>query len=544
LDIKKVLDSEPSPFESQAQPATKAMASEEPAPSPVVAVPPGASATRAAGVLSHYADAGPSALASDVVQKAVAWGRHQHFSPALIAELQTAVGASATGSYDEATVQAVASTQRLKGEVADGKAGQKTREILGLKSSAKAAAPAKGKTQVSQHIQPPKEGVSVALFNQFDTQKTNKGDLEFERRADQYAKEYQAAGLRDGALVWNKSTPFKGLDALTSSIQDIHRALVNYVHPSEAKPAAADVVQAANPAEPAPANSNDLAAHSAVATSDSSGIDEQADHAEEKKESDHSTQIKHLAIFTHGMEYGIDTNPDAHSYRDGLHKDLDRKHPSNIGEFVTNVSDALTPDVSVQLYACSTGRDKEQGKKAELEMPKGDEHLGSDSFAAHLAEELSDQGHKEASVFAHINAKHTTENPYARVFGNEADDQVGGKPLFDLLYSAEFTDGEILKLVPDYFTRPPEEQEQLYGRMRAMMWDHYIDSIYKEHNRRDHGGKMAFGHQTYMGMATFQDPEGSSAKLQADFQTRWLTKARQHAILAEHPSRPHKDHSQ
>ncbi len=88
-----------------------------------------------------------------------------------------------------------------------------------------------------------------------------------------------------------------------------------------------------------------------------------------------------------------------------------------------------------------------------------------------------------------------------------------------------------MKLVPDYFTRPPAEQEQLHARMRALMWDHYVDCIYSEHHRRDKGGHLAFGRQTYNGMEAFQDPVGTAQKFQADFQTRWLTDKRRHDIL-------------
>lgn len=518
MDRKHAPLPEQSPFAAARQPAAQpSVATGEPAPAPLLTAGAGGQASASAQVLSHYADGAPSALAPDALHRAVAWGGHQHFSRDQLLALQTAAGAPATGAYDEATAGAVAQTQRLHGEAPDGKAGAKTRTALGIQDAPKGATQAKGHVLAAGTKQPPKEGVSVALFNQFNTKKTGKGDLEFERRADNYAKQYQAAGLRNGALAWGKSTPFQGVDGLTSAIQGLHEALVESVHGDKAS---APKAEAPGQAGPAP-GAVSLETHDAANAKGIESPEKSAAEPEEKSEAvDRSTQIRHLSIFTHGMEYGIDTNPDKHSYRDGLHKDLDRKHRSNIGEFVTNVSGALTPDVSVQLYACSTGRDNEEGKKAELEEPPEGERHGGDSFAAHLAEELQEKGHGEASVFAHINAKHTTENPYARVFGYEADGAEGGKSLFELLYSAEFVDGELLKLVPNLFSRPAEEQEQFHVRMRATMWEHYIDRIYREHQRRDHGGEMAFDRKTYMGMETFQNPQSSAAKLHADFQAR------------------------
>jgi len=497
----------------------------EPAPAPIQ-VPHQASAGAAAGVLGHYAE-GAAPLSDESAASAVAWGRHQHFSKEKLSALQNAVGAPATGQYDLPTARAVAATQRLHGLFADGQAGLKTRQVLGVESSPAAKGPATAKGKAAPAGQPPKEGVSVALFNKFNIANTEKGDLEFERRADDYAKQYKAAGLRDEALVWNKSTPFKGLSALTSAIRSIHTALGEYVHQNGA-------AAKAPAAHPEPAHSADTGTAAAQVASGASPSE-----SKEDSETEHparSTQIKHLAIFTHGMEYGIDTNPNKHTYADGLHKNHKGFPASNIPAFVKSASEALTPDVSVQLYACSTGREDEQGKAAELQMPQEGERRGADSFSAHLAEDLRENGHKEASVYAHINAKHTTENPFARVFGYEAGEEMGGKSMFDLLYPSEFTNGELLKLVPDLFARSADEQEQLHDRMRAAMWRHYLDCILSEHHRRNGGKDTVFGRRTYTGMEMFRDPNGTATKLQADFQSRWMTDERRADILRKLPT--------
>lgn len=525
LDFLSAKGSAREPFATPLTGPAKVEPQAEPAPAPIRG-PERANAAAAATVLGHYAE-GAEPLSEEAAEKAVTWGRHQHFSKEKISAIQAATGAPATGQYDVATARAVAATQRLHGLFADGQAGLKTRQTLGVENgpAAKGAAVAKGKAAPAG--QPPKEGVSVALYNKFNIDKTEKGDLEFERRADDYAKQYKAAGLRDEALVWNKSTPFQGLSALTSAIRGIHTALGEYVH-QQGPPAKA---QAAQPREQIQAPSM-----VAAATQMPSALEPAAKDDSEAEQPDRSTQIKHLAIFTHGMEYGIDTNPNKHTYADGLHKNHKGFPASNIPAFVKSVSEALTPDVSVQLYACSTGREEDQGKSSELEMPQEGERRGGDSFSAHLADELREKEHKESSVYAHINAKHTTENPYARVFGYEAGEEMGGKSMFDMLYPSEFTNGELLKLAPDLLSRSADEQEQLHGRMRAAMWRHYLDCIQGEHHRRDAGKDTVFGRRTYTGMEMFQDPSGTATKLQADFQSRWLTDERRADILRKLPS--------
>ena len=510
----------------------------EPAPAPLAVVSPGGSATGAANVLAHYAD-DSATLNPEATSKAIRWAHHQHFTKEKLGVLQAAVGAPATGEYDAVTAQAVALAQRQHGLSSDGQAGHQTRQLLGLEGKAVKGAADQHPKAAPEH-QPPQEGVSVALFTQFNTAKTGKGDLEFERRADDYAKQYQAAGLCEGALAWNKSTPFKELSGLTTAVQGIHSALVAYVAQSKSTSPIKEPTSQKTPGE---SGADELRSTENVVASPppalASGPDP-SNVAEGGAKPDHSTQIKHLAIFTHGMEYGIDTNPNVHTYKDGLHKDHKGLAHSNIAAYVKNVSSALAPDVSVQLYACSTGReaDQDDGSRpgGELAMPETGERRGSDSFAAHLAAELHEQGHPEASVYAHINAKHTTENPYARVFGHEAGEERGGKPLFDLLYPAEFTTEELLKLVPDLLTQPPAAQEQLQTRMRALMWAHYIDCVLSEHHRRNHHDEMVFDRRTYTGMEMFQNPAATATKLKVDFQSRWLTAPRQSEILRPTPA--------
>lgn len=469
----------------------------------------------------------PSSLDAAAVKRAQSWALKRHLSPLTVRSLQAVVGAAATGEYDDATVQGVARAQQQKGLDADGKAGKGTLLALSIGENASQPASKKASAGGPPAGQPASDGVSVALFASGWKGKNGKAENEFERRADQYAKQYQAAGLRDDQLTWGKSTPFKNKEELTSHIQSIHAALGHWAETSTVPNASSPAKKGGEKeVEPPPAGETAPVVAEAPA-----------------QEVDRRSQIKNLAIFTHGVPHGIALQPSAgRRYADnmGLHTTHGKgrnEDPSNIEEFVGAVQDALTPDVNVLLYACSTGRDVgTEASPEHIAMPAEGERGGKKSFAHDLAKGLQDAGLDEASVYSHLIAAHTTENPFARVYGADAgsEEGEGGLHLFDMLYPTGFIDAELAQLVPDLAKQPEAQQKQMHERLRVVMWEHYKDCLLGEHHRRDKKkANMVFGRQRYMTMEAFQDPTARAAELHADFEQRWLTQARRDVVVSK-----------
>lgn len=486
--------------------------------------------------LSHWAEPEAELLSAQQLKQALTWGGQQGPKGSALSKLQTAIGVPASGRYDASTAQAVAKAQRDHGLVIDGKGGLATRRALGLTKSG-TSSPNSGGSHGLPAGQPAKDGVSVALYNQFviKSDGSNSGDKEFERRATAYAQQYNAAGWHGGTLRWNVSTPFTSMATLTGVIQSIHSGLQHLVASEQGAPG--------NATGPVPANTDaatdgNAEAHSLPPSESApSGQGLTAPKEPSPATPNPATQIKNLAIFTHGMEYGIAVDSQSHSYgaQKGLHKDYQRgshEEQSNIHSFVQAASGALTPDVNVLLYACSTGRDvahakdgKPKGSKRDAEtlLPAENEHLGQDSFASHLAQELNEQGHSQASVYGHTNAQHTTENPNARVFGYDAKEG-GSQHLFELLYPPTFIQSELERLCADFAQRSTAEQKELHTKLRALMFSHYKSCIEGELALKNAGKKSRFGRDRYLGMEMFQDPAATAATLHEDFQQKWLPK--------------------
>ena len=115
-----------------------------------------------------------------------------------------------------------------------------------------------------------------------------------------------------------------------------------------------------------------------------------------------SAPVDRLAIFCHGWQTGIQLGLSISSP-----KELDE-----LAAFATALACASTPDLKIALYCCSTGG--------------SDSPLGVGSFADHLRFALVAAGRRDATVFAHRVAGHTTRNAAVRLFGPR---MVGGVDL-------------------------------------------------------------------------------------------------------------------
>lgn len=103
--------------------------------------------------------------------------------------------------------------------------------------------------------------------------------------------------------------------------------------------------------------------------------------------------IDRLAIFCHGWRTGIQLGLSISS----------RAELDELAAFATTLACASTDALKVALYCCSTGG--------------SDSPTGAGSFADHLRFSLVAAGRRDATVFAHRVAGHTTRNAAVRLFG-------------------------------------------------------------------------------------------------------------------------------
>lgn len=110
--------------------------------------------------------------------------------------------------------------------------------------------------------------------------------------------------------------------------------------------------------------------------------------------------IRTLALFTHGTNNWI-------SIGGGI-------TTSNASRIVQRISPALTDDVKIILYGCSSARGKtEDSSWVKTTTSSG----GHDSLAARIRDALIDAGKTRAVIWGHTEVGHTTRNPSLRTFG-------------------------------------------------------------------------------------------------------------------------------
>ena len=115
-----------------------------------------------------------------------------------------------------------------------------------------------------------------------------------------------------------------------------------------------------------------------------------------------SAPVDRLALFCHGWQTGIQLGLSISS----------RAELDELAAFATALACASTDALKIALYCCSTGG--------------SDSPLGVGSFADQLRFSLVAAGRRDATVFAHRVAGHTTRNAAIRLFGPR---MVGGVDL-------------------------------------------------------------------------------------------------------------------
>lgn len=186
--------------------------------------------------------------------------------------------------------------------------------------------------------------------------------------------------------------------------------------------------------------------------------------------------VKNVALFSHGMHYGMALNSNTNGYGKGLGDERrPGSAPSNIRGFVDSVSDVLTNDVAVQLFACSTAQSDPQSDVGnEWVIPEWGDQGGHESFAAGLNNELHSAG-KDSTVYGHNMVGHVTSLSAGRIFGAEAEKALGrpGQSLhpFELAFPREFVQSELQRLSGTFRDE---------AAIRRRMWDFYRPILREE----------------------------------------------------------------
>lgn len=433
-------------------------------------------APKAAPVASEGAPEKKPVPADDMtakqVQAAVGWAAAEKLDPGAIEQLQGAVGAEATGVYDEATAHYVYQRQRKwqpKGAIAGaGQANAGVFRRLGLVYTKEIKNATVSDAAAAQIQQQCPGGVTVAIYPNFKNKSGN--NMEFQAQARIFSQNHNAVGLSGGGVVLGAPVMIDTLGDVIGAVQGIHRGLLA-MH-KKGQPAGA-AVDEAPPAW---------------------------------------TQVKNLALFAHGEPWGMGMNGDNDFSGDGIHNTQRGLNPPNVKSFVKGLSGAVAGDVRVSLFACSAGRDNHKEEYNDWQGHKQNDRTGKTSLAASMAEELGPQ----ASVWAHTTAGHTTENFAMRVYGADsgAAASEGGLQGMDIVYPETFIQSELARI----HTKATDAQKpKLHDSLREEMWKHFQDSITGEHGRS--ASKKRY--KIPMGQELFTNPDNARALMQADWQTNW-----------------------
>ena len=120
--------------------------------------------------------------------------------------------------------------------------------------------------------------------------------------------------------------------------------------------------------------------------------------------------IRTLALFTHGINTWV-------SIGGGISN-------SNAAKVIQRIGPALTDDVKIILYGCSSARGQSEASSwVETTTSSG----GDDSLAARIRDALVDAGKARATVWGHTEVGHTTRNPSLRSFGATRGKRTAGQ---------------------------------------------------------------------------------------------------------------------
>lgn len=179
--------------------------------------------------------------------------------------------------------------------------------------------------------------------------------------------------------------------------------------------------------------------------------------------------IRTLALFTHGTSSWI-------SIGGGISN-------SNAAKVIKRIAPALTDDVKIILYGCSSARGlSEASSWTETTTRSG----GDDSLAARIRDALIEAGKARATVWGHTEVGHTTRNPSLRYFDvwrgkGAAGQSYLGEMVFGTLPDAMVRE-EIVETMRNFGFAIPEVQEDLFRTVagqyiRRLRYSCYVGAV-------------------------------------------------------------------
>lgn len=306
-------------------------------------------------------------------------------------------------------------------------------------------------------------GVNVALWANYDNQNSN--NKEFKRAADKYATQFNSVGFDDsGKLHIGMARPIRTEAETINAINDIHNLLLSEYQASK------EMCVAEPPA---------------------------------------FTKIKTLALFAHGMPWGMHMSA---SGKYNMRIDSE-KEKNDFEMFVRAIKGPLKDDVDVNLMACNAGREADGTEKNDVwHMSDAEKQDGSSSFGAKFAQELG----KDASVYAHLSAGHTVNNYSARVFGADAGKDAtkdqGGVHIFRLLYNDAYVTSEATRLGKE----KDKVEKHMYKHYKKRMSDSHSGKFSVPQGEGQEDRKV-----NQLGAEMFSDLEGATTMLHTDW-TTWV----------------------
>jgi hypothetical protein len=306
-------------------------------------------------------------------------------------------------------------------------------------------------------------GINVALWANYTNQSSN--NKEFKRAADKYATQFNSVGFDDsGKLHIGMARPITTEAETINAINDIHKLLLSEYEKKEQM----CVLEA-------PA----------------------------------FTKIKTLALFAHGMPWGMHMSSGGN-----YNMRIDSEKETNDFEmFVKAIKGPLKDDVDVNLMSCNAGRESDGTEKNDVwHMSDAEKQDGSSSFGAKFAEELGE----DASVYAHLSAGHTVNNYSARVFGADAGKDAtkdqGGVHIFRLLYNDAYVTSEATRLGKD----KKKVEDHMYKHYKKRMSDSHSGNFSVPGAEGEEDRKV-----NQLGAEMFSDLEGTTTMLHTDW-TTWV----------------------
>jgi len=431
----------------------------------------------------------PPGFTEEQATAAVQWGGSQGYAADAIRSLQEALSCEQTGVYDRATAIAVFTVQSSSTRRSmPGKADRMffmQKGAIAYKDQPIATA-GDGILANIKRLHP--SGINLGVATNYTKRSGN--NIEITRKANDWGTSFNGVGISGGTLAIGVVTHITVMEEVVQAVRSVHEALV--------------------------------AAHQQENPQDT--------------EIPEYCKIKNLAVFSHGMEYGVSLDASG-TYSRGLHNNERHGRESNVKAFVQGVSGALVNDVNVQLFACNTALD------LEVKREKGDrsgyhewvdhdegERRGEGSFADLLNQGLEEEGH-DSSVYGHTTAGHATENFAARVYGQagqevgpeaaEGEDKAGSPHMFDVLYGEAFLLRQLVDLgvkraeVSYAAVRGHASSSTVADKVREIAWKHYKDSISSEHKRSSRDKRYA----QPIGRLMFMDQDAAKTLLHNDFAT-------------------------